>query len=157
MSPQLETKNSTAVLATRDNIVPNDVGGLAALGDNPAFYLEGVDAATGASGVVTVDVPVAGSPVGAGDTGQLAAGEYGLYAEITHPSAAAANRQVLAQHRDAANGATLETLDTINAGAGKRIIRRKLTVRTNERIRFITGTDATNANIAIKVILTKLD
>lgn len=160
MSPVLDTRNEGGVLGTRDNIVPDDSAqGLR--GGTPqavVAYVEGVDAATGASAVVTVDTGAAPGSTLAGDTGQLAVGEYAYYVEITHPSAAAANRQVLIQHRDSGNANTIGTRGTVNAGAGKQINRGKFTVETaNERLRLLTGTDATNANIAVKFLVWRVE
>ena len=93
-----------------------------------------LDHLTGASAVVTVDVPVAGSPAVDADTGALAVGEYAYYLEVTHPSAAAANREVQIQHRDSGNAANIGLYGTFAAGSGKRIKRGKFTVETaNER------------------------
>lgn len=157
--PSLDTR-AGGVLATRDNIVPNDSAqGVAALDfANLVTYVEGTDAATGASGVVTVDTSQAAGSTPTGDTGQLGVGEYGYYFESTHPSAAAANREVQLQHRDSGNAANIGVFATFAAGSGKRIKRGKFTVETaNERLRVVTGTDATNANIAVKLLVWKIE
>jgi len=153
----LDTRQG-GVIATRDNIVPNDSAQGVALVDQPILYVEGTDAATGASAVVTVDTaPAAGSTL-VGDTGQLPVGEYAYYFEVTHPSAAAANREVQLQHRDSGNAANIGVFATFAAGSGKRTKRGKFTVETaNERLRVLTGTDATNANIAIKLFVWRVE
>ncbi len=159
--PALDTR-AGGVIATRDNIVPNDSAqGLSALQGalTPTTYLEGVDASTGASSVVTVDTNAAPGSTGlAADTGQLGVGEYGYYIEVTHPSAAAANREVQIQHRDSTNAANIGLYATFLAGSGKRTKRGKFTVETaNERLRLLTGTDATNANIAVRMWVWKIE
>jgi hypothetical protein len=155
----VDPRGPAAAYATKGNIlVPTDYGNPSVqTGENWDLIAGGTDASTGASSVVTADsVPIAGAAL-SGDSGALAAGEYAYYIEITHPSAAAANRQVLVQVRDAANAQTQRTIDSVLAGAGKRILQGKLQLDTNERIRLLTGTDATNANIAFLLLLRKLD
>lgn len=155
----VDPRGPAAVIASKGNIVPQtDYGNPSALaGDNWDVYAAGVDASTGASSVVTADTSIPAGAAASGDTGQLAAGEYAYYIEITHPSAAAANRQVIAQVRDAANAQTQRTIDSVLAGAGKRILQGRLQLDTNERIRLLTGTDATNTLISFLLLLKKLD
>lgn len=159
MPAPVDTRHAGAVYATKENIVPDD----SAQGQRHApaslvAYVEGVDASTGASAVVTVDTSAAPGSTLAGDTGALPVGEYAYYLEVTHPSAAAANREVQLQHRDSGNAATIGSYGTFAAGSGKRIKRGKFTVETaNERLRLLTGTDATNTNIAVKLLVWKID
>jgi len=160
MPTQVDARGPQGVLATKGNIVAQTEYGnpVALLGENPDFYAGGTDASTGASAVVTADGPIDQGGVPTGDSGAVAAaGNYAIYAEVTHPSAAAANRQVLIQHRDAGNAATLETLKTVNAGGGLQRFQGVRYLRASERIRLLTGTDATNANIAFKLLLKNLD
>lgn len=155
----VDPRGPGAVLASKGNILPQlDYGHPAALlGETPEVYAGGTDAATGASSVVTADtVPITGAAL-SGDSGALAAGEYLVYCTVVHPSAAAANREVNIQLRDAANAATRETLATFAAGSGKRTLQTKVRLSTNERIRLLTGTDATNVNIAFVLLIKKLD
>lgn len=157
----LDNRQPLGVIATKGNIVPDDSSGNALSkylhGESAQFFVEGVDASAAASAVVTVDVPAAGSGAVAADSGAVAAdGEYAFYVEITHPSAAAANRRVIVQHRDAANAVTLENIAAVLAGAGKQIFTGKRQLRASERIRLLTGTDATNVNIAVKFLFQKL-
>lgn len=162
MPAYVDPRGPAAVLATKGNIVPETDSGYGnpagLLGENPDFVAGGTDAATGASGVLTGDTVIDQGAVAAADSGAVAtAGNYAIYAEATHPSAAAANRQVLVQHRDAANAATLETLGTWPAGSGFRRFQGIRFLKASERVRLVTGTDATNANISFKLILKNLD
>lgn len=162
MPAPVDTRHAGAVIATKDNIVPDDTAqgqrGAAGVDGSTVLYVEGTDAATGASGVVTVDTSQAPGSTAAADTGALPVGEYAYYAEVTHPSAAAANREVQIQHRDSGNAANIGLYATFAAGSGKRIKRGKFFVETaNERLRLVTGTDITNANIAVKLFVWKID
>lgn len=159
--PVLDTRSAGAVIGTKDNIVPDDSAQGrrgAAADDGLVLAVAGIDAATGASGVVTVDTSQEAGTTTAADTGALAVGEYAYYLEVTHPSAAAANREVQLQHRDAANAANIGLYGTFAAGSGKRVKRGKFIVETaNERLRAVTGTDITNANIAIKLYVWRVE
>jgi hypothetical protein len=155
----VDPRGAQAALATKGNILPQtDYGNpQALLGENADYYAAGIDASTGASAVVTADTSIPGGAAPIGDSGQLAAGEYAYYIEVLHPSAAAANRQVLVQVRDAANAQTQRTIATVNAGAGTQKLQGRLQLDTNERVRLLTGSDATNTLIAFVLLLKKLD
>lgn len=139
MSP-VDNRNASGTLATKENIIPQD-GNPAAHGDPSKagdLYTEGVDASVGASG-------------------PLAAGTYAVLVSCEHPGVAAAGRQVLVERRDAANTTTVATLLTANAGAGRRRLSQLLTLVASERIRAISGTDVTNTNVSIRLVVKRVD
>lgn len=162
----IDTRSREATYATKPNIVPQtpDEGGLREVGsgvlgtDNVEtdFSAAVKDAATGASGLITDDTTGQ-----VADTGPLPAGTYEVYVKVRHPSTAAANRSVIVEHRNAANAATLRTLQTFLAdgptGATRTGKYTGVVLAAGERIRCITGTDATNANISVELYATKVD
>jgi len=164
--PNLDTRSAPANLASRDNIVPqgsqagdpaNAARAQYGIGKHTHFTREGTDASVGASAVVTVDTaPVGPDGVGALDTGNLPAGEYAIWATLHHPGAAAAGRSLILEYRNAGDSATVETLLTALAGAGKRSWKGKRSLAQDESIRVISGTDITNTNVVASLTVTKL-
>lgn len=163
----IDTRSADATYATKGNIVPQllgegggrATGGTGVLGtsDVDGTYSFAInDAATGASGVLTDDTTAQTA-----DTAPLPAGTYEVWVKVRHPSTAAANRSVIVQHRNAANNATQRTLETFLADGPTGAVRygkyTGVVLAAGERIRLVTGTDATNANIYAELSVTKVD
>jgi hypothetical protein len=71
------------------------------------------------------------------DTGQLAAGDYLVEIEMAFLGTVAAGKGVAAEHRNAANSATLHQMGGASGGAGGSAVARRVTIATNERIRVV--------------------
>ena len=154
----LDTRTPEGVYATKGNIVAPTVdaaGPRAKFDSLPEIVTKRIsDAATGASGLVTDDAT--GQTA---DTGPLGAGTYRYFLKARHPSTAAANRSVILEHRNAANSATVRTLKTLLADGplGRaQTDEGTVTLVDAERIRVITGSDATNANILLELRVERL-
>lgn len=75
-------------------------------------------------------------------TGALVAGDYDFDIYLTVSDTVAVGKGLVVEHRNAADGATLQTLGGC-AGPGNQVIQlRRYTIATNERIRVIAGTAA---------------
>lgn len=158
MPTSVDTRHPVAVLATKPNIVANDYAGTQYAIASADYYVEGVDAATAADSVVTIDTPVSGSTPRAVEYVAPSTGFYAVYLEATIPGAAGAGKELLVQIRDAANAATLETLGTWAQGSGKRTFRRILNLKASERIRVLSGADVGGAAlVSAKLLIAKLD
>lgn len=158
MSRSVDTRSPEAVHATKGNIVPDTYHVQPGISrDEPEFSRKYVarDASIGASALVTDDTT--GETL---DTGPLAAGTYEVFLKARHPSTAAANRQLLVQHRNAANAATVRTLATHNADGptgGTAVYGPvTVTVAAGERVRVVSGSDATNANVVAELRVTRV-
>lgn len=76
------------------------------------------------------------------DTGALAAGDYDFDIYLCASDTVAVGKGLVVEHRNAANGATTQTLHAIPAGVSDNIRIRRYTLALNERIRVIAGTAA---------------
>ncbi|HEY2936940.1 MAG TPA: hypothetical protein VGJ25_10085 [Gaiellaceae bacterium] len=73
------------------------------------------------------------------DTGALAAGDYDFDVRIAGGGVVAAGKVLLLEHRNAANGATLQTLAMVGATEPLALTLRRYTLALNERLRVIVG------------------
>lgn len=76
------------------------------------------------------------------DTGALAAGSYDFDVQIAASDTAAVGKGLVIEHRNAANGATLQTLGGVPAGMAVQVKLRSYAIAANERLRIIAGTAA---------------
>ena len=76
------------------------------------------------------------------DTGALAAGTYDFYITLAASDTVAVGKGLVVEHRNAANGATLQNLGAIPAGGQVVIELRSYVIAASERIRVIAGTAA---------------
>lgn len=91
-----------------------------------------------------VSVKSAAPAIGAvqADTGALAAGDWDFDINLTASDTIAVGKGLIIEHRNAANGATLQTLGGIDGANSQYIPIRRYTLALNERIRVIAGTAA---------------
>lgn len=73
------------------------------------------------------------------DTGALPAGDYKVELDLDAAAALAAGKQLIVEHRNAANAATLRQLGACTAGASKSVTIARVPLAANERIRVIVG------------------
>lgn len=76
------------------------------------------------------------------DTGALAAGDYDFDVLLAASDTVAVGKGLILEHRNAANGATLQTLGGIPAPGQQWFQIRRYTMALNERMRVLTGTAA---------------
>jgi hypothetical protein len=76
------------------------------------------------------------------DTGALAAGDYDFDVHLGVSDTVAVGKGLVLEHRNAANGATLQSLAVCAAGAVEDFQIRRYTLALNERLRVIAGSAA---------------
>lgn len=76
------------------------------------------------------------------DTGALAAGNHDFDIQVFVSDTVAVGKGLIVEHRNAANGATLQNLGGVPAGGADQIRLRNYAIAANERIRVIAGTAA---------------
>jgi hypothetical protein len=76
------------------------------------------------------------------DTGALAAGDYDFDVYLVVSDTVAVGKGLVIEHRNAANGATLQTLGGVSTQGELALRFRRYTMATNERLRIIAGTAA---------------
>lgn len=77
------------------------------------------------------------------DTGALTAGDYDFDIFLVCSDTVAVGKGLVIEHRNAANGATLNVLGGVSPNNGAiSVLLRRFTIATNERIRVIAGTAA---------------
>lgn len=136
----VETTTTEDAYASKPNIVLDD----SVQGTNPRIRrFEATVAAPGASGVVL-------------DTGNLLAGEYKVDCRFAYQGTAATGKELIVQHRDAADAATVDTLGTVEARAdvGQGVAKAdRITVATDESIRVVNGATAGGAGSIAEAVL----
>jgi hypothetical protein len=91
-----------------------------------------------------VSVKSAAPGIGAvqADTGALAAGDYDFDVYLVVSDTVAVGKGLVIEHRNAANGATLQTLGGVSTQGELALRFRRYTMAANERLRIIAGTAA---------------
>jgi hypothetical protein len=91
-----------------------------------------------------VSVKSAAPAIGAvqADTGALAAGDYDFDVYLVVSDTVAVGKGLVIEHRNAANGATLQTLGGVSTQGELALRFRRYTMAANERLRIIAGTAA---------------
>lgn len=82
------------------------------------------------------------------DTGALAVGNYRAEVALGFSGVLAAGKHVMLERRNAANGATLETLALCPAGFAQSFVFERVPLAANERLRVITGIVAAAGKVA---------
>lgn len=102
---------------------------------DPNYVLDSPPQTAAVSGVSTA--PIAAAVIA--DTGALGAGEYRLEIELSAEAVAAAGKGLRVEHRNAANGATVNTLGGVPGGASRDILVTRVTLAASERVRVVVG------------------
>jgi len=97
---------------------------------------------TAASG--NASAPAANAVVA--DSGALAAGTYYVEVSLGFSGTLAAGKHLQIEHRNAANNATVNTLGMCPAGVSTIVVRERVVVALNERIRVVIGAVAAAAS-----------